>query len=344
MELRYSFIVPVYNRPEELDELLQTLAALDWSGDFEVVIVEDGSSLPADGVIRAYRDKLQIQYLPKSNTGPGLSRNYGMRHARGNYFIILDSDCLLPEHYLKAADKALQSRFTDFYGGPDTAHESFTITQKAINQAMTSVLSTGGIRGRKGRDTQYEPRSFNMGLSREAFEHSGGFGNIHPGEDPDLSIRLRKSGMKAQFIEDAYVFHKRRVDLRKFFLQMKKFGLVRPILNHWHPGTAKLTYWFPSIFIIGLLLALLLPVIIPSPQAYWGLGLYLAYFIAFAASSLAQNHDLPVALLSPFAVFIQFTAYGYGFLKSTILVTFSGKKPEELFPGLFYMENHSRTP
>ena len=198
MQLQFSFIIPVYNRPDEIQELLQSFTELEGDKDYEIVIVEDGSSIPSKEVIESFNTKLNISYFPKENTGPGDSRNYGMKHAKGNYFIILDSDCILPSNYLKEVTKSLNDHYVDCFGGPDAAHESFSNLQKAINFAMTSFITTGGIRGGKNSVDTFQPRSFNMGISKAAFKATEGFGKLHPGEDPDLSIRLIKLGFKTK--------------------------------------------------------------------------------------------------------------------------------------------------
>ena len=220
----------------------------------------------------------------------------------------------------------------DCYGGPDAAHESFTLVQKAINYAMTSFLTTGGIRGGKTAIDKFQPRSFNMGISKKAFEATGGYGNIHPGEDPDLTIRIWNKGFVTKLISEAFVYHKRRIDWNKFYIQVNKFGMVRPILNQWHPETKKLTYWFPTVFCLGFLIALL--------SLFFGVSfplyLYTVYFMLLVIDSLLKNKNLAIALLSIAAVCIQFVGYGYGFLKSTLLLNFSKKNAEELFPKLFF--------
>src|SRR5690606_25618915 len=257
MKLSYSFIIPVYNRPDEIDELLQSFTELAFLESYEIVIVEDGSSLKADKVVQSYNEKLDISYYDKPNSGPGDSRNFGMQHAKGNYFIILDSDCILPKHYLSEVDTFLQQNYVDCFGGPDAAHDSFTDLQKAINYVMTSFLTTGGIRGRKHSLHKFEPRSFNMGLSKDAFLKTQGFGKIHPGEDPDLTQRIWKSGFQSAFIEKAFVYHKRRISWKKFHQQVRKFGLVRPILLTWHPTSRKISFWFPTLFVAYHLLSLI---------------------------------------------------------------------------------------
>ncbi|MGB5818236.1 MAG: glycosyltransferase [Saonia sp.] len=336
MDLFFSIIVPVYNRPNEIRELLESLLQQTYKGPYEIVVVEDGSMLHSEDVITEFKDILSITYLKKENSGPGDSRNYGMRSAKGDYFIILDSDCILPAGYLNAVDASLQKDYVHCYGGPDAAHPSFSNIQKAINHTMTSFFTTGGIRGHRASVGKFQPRSFNMGISREAFEVTEGFGNIHPGEDPDLTLRIWNKGYRTKLIPEAYVYHKRRIDWNKFYVQVNKFGMVRPILNRWHQGTAKLTYWFPSLFCLGFLASLLVFFISPVPYRFLPIGLYGLYFGALFLESLVKNKSLFIAMLSLFAAAIQFVGYGYGFLKSTILVNFSKKNPEELFPGLFF--------
>lgn len=332
MQLEFSFIIPVYNRPDEIDELLESFTQLETRLNFEIVIVEDGSSIPSKSVVDTYSNSLEITYLEKPNSGPGNSRNYGMQRAAGNYFIILDSDCVLPKQYLTAVHSSLQKHYVDCFGGPDTAHSSFSNLQKAINFAMTSFITTGGIRGGKTQVNTFQPRSFNMGLSKQAFKASQGFGSIHPGEDPDLSIRLWDLGFKTALIPEAYVYHKRRISWQKFYQQVHKFGLVRPILNSWHPQTAKLTYWFPTLFCLGAIIAVVLALVGYALPIY----LYLLYFIIAFVSALITTKSLTIAVLAMRAIGIQFFGYGYGFLKSTFYVRFLKRNPKVKFPKLFF--------
>jgi len=336
MKLHFSIVVPVYNRPEELRELLESLVSQRYDHPFEMVVVEDGSTRDAASVIGEYRDRLDLSYWQKPNTGPGDSRNFGMRKARGNYIILVDSDCILPPDYLQIVHEQLDKAYADCFGGRDAAHPSFNALQKAISFSMTSPLTTGGLRGSAGEQKNFQPRSFNMGLSKEAYQASGGFGRIHPGEDPDLSLRLVKMGYTIRYIPQAMVYHKRRIDFRSFYRQVKKFGLTRPILNRWHPGTGRLTYWFPTLFCLGLLASLLLPLFWRGPWAWIPLALYAAYLLLLGLLAGVQTRSLRVALLVLVAVPVQFCGYGLGFLKSSGLLTFSKKKPEDLFPGLFF--------
>ena len=330
--LYYSFVIPVYNRPDEIDELLESFTKLKGNLNYEIIIVEDGSNLTCENVIGTYKLKLNISYFYKENSGPGDSRNFGMKHAKGNYFIILDSDCLLPENYLEVVNRNLTNNFVDCFGGPDAAHESFSILQKAINFAMTSFITTGGIRGNRKAQKNFQPRSFNMGLSKKAFEQSKGFGVIHPGEDPDLSIRLSQLGFKTALFNDAFVYHKRRISWSKFYNQVFKFGMVRPILNQWHPGTKRFIYWLPTFFILGFLLSLLLLIYhIKIPIA-----LYLLYFFTAFVVALFKTKNFLVAISSVIAIFVQFLGYGYGFLKSTFMLKLSNKPVQSQFPNLFF--------
>ena len=327
----FSFVIPVYNRPIEVMELLESMTQLWGNHAFEVVIIEDGSAVSSEEVVRTFDNVLNIQYLTKENTGPGDSRNYGMRHAKADYFLILDSDVILPENYLNEVTLALANDRVDCFGGPDAAHRSFTNLQKAIDFAMTSKLTTGGIRGGSS-NPNFQPRSFNMGLSRKAFESSGGFGRIHPGEDPDLVLRLRKIGFRTALFSKAIVFHKRRISWSKFYHQVNRFGSVRPILSFWHPESNRYTYWLPTTFMIGIPIAFLLLLI-----GAWQLAaIYGIYELALFALALYKTRSLPVAGMGVWAANLQFFGYGIGFLKNSIRLWFSNKSPEEIFPALFF--------
>ena len=336
MELRFSFVVPVYNRPEETRELLESLAVQTYQKPFEVVIVEDGSQVSSRPIVESYQDRIDIAYYTKQNTGPGDSRNYGMQNASGNYYILVDSDCILPAEYLERVAGSLQTNYVDCFGGPDDAHPSFNAMQQAISYVMTSVITTGGIRGNDRMSEDFQPRSFNMGISKEAFLESKGFGNIHPGEDPDLSLRLKKLGFKLGFIPGARVYHKRRINFRSFFRQVHKFGLARPILNRWHPGSSRLTYWFPSLFLFFLIFATILPFLWKNPMAWTCIMLLGFYLFLVLAGAGIKTGSIRAALIAPVALLVQFGGYGLGFLKSSILLTFSRKKPEDLFPRMFF--------
>ncbi|WP_121665570.1 glycosyltransferase [Mesonia aquimarina] len=332
MKISYSFIIPVYNRPNEIEELLMSFKNLQTNIPFEVVIVEDGSTETSEHIVRNYDTFLSILYLKKNNSGPGDSRNYGMQKASGNYFIVLDSDVVLPSDYLNNVDDFLKANYVDCFGGPDEADKSFTNIQKAINFVMTSFLTTGGIRGRKKAVKKFEPRSFNMGISKKAFEATKGFGKIHPGEDPDLAIRIKNAGFKTCLIPNAYVYHKRRISWSKFYQQVHKFGMVRVILNNWHPETSSPVFWFPSFFTFSFFVALLLLLF----QVYFPVLLFVFYFLLIGFLATLKTKSIYIGFLSIRAAIIQFFGYGLGFLKSTYYLRLLRKEPKEAFPKLFF--------
>ncbi len=311
MELIFSLIIPVYNRPNEIDELLSSLVKQTYTNNFEVIIVEDGSNFKADEIVKNYSKKLNLHYFFKENTGAGHSRNYGMKKASGNYFVIFDSDCIIPPNYLVEVEKALTLNYTDAFGGADAAHESFTAIQKAINYSMTSFFTTGGIRGSKKAINKFQPRSFNLGISKTAFEATKGFSKMKIGEDIDLTFRLWEHNFETQFIENAFVYHKRRATFKQFFKQTFAFGKGRPFLNRKYPETSKITYWFPSVFILAFIFSMLLILLnIKLFALFFGV-----YFAIIFIDSLLKNKNLGVAILSVVTTLIQFTGYGFGFLK-----------------------------
>lgn len=328
----FSLIIPVYNRPDEINELLNSLLLQDYKNKFEIIIVEDGSSLLCNEIVETFKPKLDISYYFKSNSGPGDSRNFGMKNAKGDYFIIFDSDCIIPPQYLWEVNKALELHYVDCFGGPDQALDSFSDVQKAINFAMTSFITTGGIRGGSEKIDKFQPRSFNMGISKKAFEASGGFGKIHPGEDPDLSIRLWELGFETKLFSKAFVYHKRRIDWPKFYHQVSKFGKARPILNYWYPKYSKITFYFPTLFLAGIVMALVTAYF----QNYILLVVFSIYFEMLFLIALLQTRSLKIGLLAVFATVIQFFGYGTGFLKSVVLVQIFKRKPQNAFPELFF--------
>lgn len=328
----FSLIIPVYNRPDEVEELLESLSRQDYNENFEIIIVEDGSSLRCESVVDKYRKSKSTSYFFKENSGPGDSRNFGMSKAKGSYFIIFDSDCIIPSNYLSEVAKSLQNKFTDCFGGPDKALDSFSDIQKAINFAMTSFLTTGGIRGGSEKIDKFQPRSFNMGLSRKAFEASGGFGNIHPGEDPDLTIRLWDLGFETSLIPSAFVYHKRRIDWDKFSIQVNKFGKARPILNSWHPNHSKFAYFFPAFFVMGFFIS----VIMVFFAVDMFLKIYGLYSLIILIVATIQYKNLKIGSLSVIAVWRQFFGYGVGFIESFIKIILLKQQPQEVFPELFF--------
>lgn len=308
--MRYSIIIPVYNRPDEVDELLNSLTQ-QTVRDFEVIVVEDGSSVTCEHVVKQYEQQLNIRYFNKPNSGPGQTRNYGAERSSGEYLLILDSDCILPPGYLAAIEEELKRQPADAFGGPDRAHDSFTSTQKAINYAMTSFFTTGGIRGGKKKMDKFYPRSFNMGLKADVYRALGGFSKMRFGEDIDLSIRIFKGGYSCRLFPEAWVWHKRRTDLKKFFKQVYNSGIARINLYKKYPESLKLVHLLPAVFTIGVVLVLLSSLICP----YALLLLAMFAIIIFTDSSI-RNRSPWIGMLSVLAAFIQLTGYGSGFLSA----------------------------
>lgn len=310
---KYSVIVPVYNRPEEVNELLHSLTLQQYR-NFEVIIVEDGSTNPCRDIVDNYRDQLQLGYIFKQNSGPGPSRNVGYAQAKGDYFVVFDSDCIIPPDYFKIVDDELSRQLFDAWGGPDRAHENFTPLQRAMAFTMSSVLTTGGIRGKKNSVGSFQPRSFNMGISRKVYDKTQGFSFSRLAEDIELSIRMRKLGFNVVLLAEAFVYHKRRTTLRQFYQQVSSFGKGRVQVGKAHPGEIKLTHWFPALFLAGMFSPL---IVLPFslPLAIAALAGYVLYFLAIFLDAYRVNNSLYVAALSIPAAFIQLTGYGSGFLK-----------------------------
>ncbi len=312
---KYSVIVPVYNRPNETEELLSSLSKQSFT-DFEVVLVEDGSQQKSELVAQQFK-QLDIRYFFKPNTGPGDSRNFGMQQAKGNYFLFFDSDCVIPPDYFQQLESSLSERKLDAFGGPDAAHESFTDVQKAINYAMTSFFTTGGVRGGKKQLDKFQPRSFNMGFSREVYEKVGGFSDIHPGEDPDLSYRIMDAGFDVGLISECFVYHKRRIDFEKYFRQVYKFGVVRVVLNKWHPRRTSPVFLLPTLFLLGSVAifgaAIGLHYLALAPVVFFSLLIF--------SDCLRLTHSFKIASMAVLAAFIQLYGYGYGYLKSFWLLS-----------------------
>lgn len=309
--LFFSIVIPVYNRPQEIRELLQSLTKQK-DKNFEVIIVEDGSDLKCENELPPFTNKLDISYFFKPNSGPGLSRNYGFEKAKGNYIIFLDSDCILPEGYMTAVNTFLTQNYVEAFGGPDRAMKSFTPIQKAINYSMTSMLTTGGIRGGAEKFEKFHPRSFNMGCSHRTLTVTKGFSALRFGEDIDLSIRIVENNLSTALIKDAYVYHKRRSTLRQFFKQIFNSGIARINLSKRHPKSLKLVHFFPAIFIVGVFVLLCLAVIV----SYLFLIPLLVLILLFFTDAFIKNKSIKIALLSIVTSFIQIGAYGLGFIKA----------------------------
>ena len=324
--MKYSIIVPVYNRPDEVDELLQSLCEQTVK-DFEVIIVEDGSIKPCKDVCNKYAGILSLHYYAKENSGPGQSRNYGAERANGEYVIILDSDVVLPKGYLQAIEEELAQQPCEAFGGPDAAHPDFTPVQKAISYSMTSFFTTGGIRGGKAKLDKFYPRSFNMGIRRDVYQQLGGFTKMRFGEDIDFSYRIVEAGYQPRLFPEAWVWHKRRTDFRKFFRQVYNSGIARINLEKRHPGTMKLVHLLPTVFTVGVIALILISAVgralmhyVDHDQFYWmcfapWLPILLYSLLIFIDSSI-KNKSLHVGLLSIPAAFVQLMGYGLGFIES----------------------------
>lgn len=312
-QFKYSIIIPVFNRPIEVDELLESLTKQTFK-DFEVLIVEDGSSERCEEVVNKYKERLTIRYFFKENSGQGFSRNYGFERAKGDWFLVFDSDCLIPENYLQIVDDYLKANPLDAFGGPDRAAESFTPVQKAISYSMTSFLTTGGIRGGKTKIGSFHPRSFNMGIKREVFEKTGGYKITRKGEDIEFSIRIGAQGFKVGLIPEAFVYHKRRTNFIQFFKQLHFFGTARINIGRFYPKEVKPVHLFPVMFLLGFLLSLFGTLFSLYP-AIIGLRIFMLYFLAIWISATGKTENFLVGLLSVAASFIQLTAYGVGFIE-----------------------------
>lgn len=317
--MKYSIIVPVFNRPDEVDELLESLVNQE-EEDFEVIIVEDGSQIPCEDVCRKYADQLTLRYFMKPNSGPGQSRNYGAERAEGEYLLILDSDVVLPNGYLKAVSDELDRESADAFGGPDRAHDSFTDTQKAISYSMTSFFTTGGIRGGKKKLDKFYPRSFNMGIRRDVYMELGGFSKMRFGEDIDFSIRIFKAGKRCRLFPEAWVWHKRRTDFRKFWRQVYNSGIARVNLYKKYPESLKLVHLLPMVFTLGVALLLVIS-LVGLVLANWWLAatpllLLFAYYYLNVCYSWYYFHNFKANILSGIAAYVQLTGYGCGFIEA----------------------------
>lgn len=307
----FSVIIPVYNRPDEVRELLESLSKQTLK-DFEVLLIEDGSVNRCDTVAQEFDKDLNICYFYKENSGRSLTRNYGMERASGEYLIFFDSDCIIPERYFEIVKARLEEDYVDCFGGPDAAHTSFSNLQKAISYSMTSFFTTGGIRGGKKGMEKFTPRTFNMGFSKEVYKRVGGFKDMF-GEDIDLSLRIQKAGFHTVLIRDAFVYHKRRVSFRSFYRQVSVFGRARVDLYLLHPESLKIVHLLPAVFVLGSLILILL-----SFFCIWALLPLIVYFLALFFESLVCNHSLRIAGLSVLTSIIQLGGYGIGFLSAFV--------------------------
>jgi glycosyltransferase involved in cell wall biosynthesis len=329
-----SIIIAIYNRKDELFELLQSLT-FQSDKDFEIIIVDDGSVINLLPTIEGFCEMLNIQYFKKSNSGPGLSRNYGSERAKNDWLVFVDSDVIVEKDYIENIKNNLQHNTCDAFGGADKAHHGFNLIQKAISYAMTSLFTTGGIRGNKKTMSKFQPRSFNMGVRKSVFDSVGGFSEMRIGEDPDLSMTLWEQGFTTAFFDDIAVYHKRRVDFGKFSKQVYQFGCARPILNQRHPNFVKLSFAFPTLFLLGYLASFI--------EYYFFnqgflLSLYGLYSLLILLHATMKTKNISIGFLAVMASYIQLFSYGYGFLQSWILLNLMKKKPEEAFPNHFHQK------
>lgn len=329
--MKISFIIPVYNRPGETEELLLSLSR-QTDQRFDVIVVEDGSSVSCEPVVEKYRDQLDIRYFFKENSGPGPSRNFGCEKATGEYVIFLDSDCVLPEGYFHIVRETLERSYTDAFGGPDRAHSDFTKFQKAINFSMTSFLTTGGIRGGNEKMGKFHPRSFNMGFSKEVFGSTGGFSSMRFGEDVDLSIRILEQGFRTQLIREAFVYHKRRTTLRQFFKQVYNSGIARINLQKRHPGTLKLVHTAPALFTLGVPFMLLLSLLV---SGFFAVPVLFHMLLLFLSAAL-KNSSLTIGFLAVVTSYTQLFGYGTGFLNALWRRMILGRDEYSAFDKNFY--------
>lgn len=317
--MKFSIIVPVYNRPNEVKELLESLS-LQTSKNFELILVEDGSTIKCDLVVDEYKDRIDIKYYFKPNSGRSLTRNYGMERATGDYLVFFDSDCVIPERYFEILTKEIEDNYSDCFGGPDRAHESFTDLQKAISHSMTSFITTGGIRGGKKVLDKYTPRTFNMGFSMEVYRKVGDFKDMF-GEDIDLSLRIQAAGFSTRLIRDAYVYHKRRVSFKSFYRQVNVFGRARIDLQLSHPGSMKLVHTFPALFVAGTVVLL-----VSSLFCVWALLPLGLLLVLLFVESLLVTRNLKIAGLSVITSIIQLWGYGSGFISAFFKKIVLGKR------------------
>ncbi len=327
-----SIIIAIYNRRDELFELLNSLLR-QTDKDFEIIVVDDGSKIDLSPTIKLFENQLDIHFYQKTNSGPGLTRNYGSKRAKNDWLVFVDSDVIVEENYIENIKKDLTEIPCDAFGGADKAHKGFNIMQKAISYSMTSVFTTGGIRGNKKAVSKFQPRSFNMGVNKEVFLKVGGFSEMRIGEDPDLSMTLWENGYTTAFFDNIGVYHKRRTDLGKFSKQVYQFGCARPILNQRHPNYVKPTFWFPSLFLLGYVMGVF-------HYFVWGYGhllaLYGLYTFIVFFHALIVTKNVNIAAMAIIATYVQMFSYGYGFLKSWIKLNILRQSPKEAFPSHFH--------
>ncbi len=334
MQKTISIVVAIFNRKDELFELLNSLIA-QTDKDFEVIIVDDGSFVDLLPTVETFKEMLNIQYFKKPNSGPGLSRNYGANRAKNDWLVFVDSDVIVEKDYIENIKKNLEKTDCAAFGGADKAHKGFNLLQKAISYSMTSVFTTGGIRGSKKAVTRFQPRSFNMGVNKEIFLKIGGFSEMRIGEDPDLSMTIWENGYQTAFFDDIGVYHKRRTDLGKFSKQVYQFGCARPILNQRHPDYVKPTFWFPTLFLLGYVAGILEYFLLQKGLV---LACYGFYTLVIFIHALYLTKNIAIAAQAIITTYIQMFSYGYGFLESWVKLNVLKMKPEDAFPKHFHQK------
>ena len=334
MQKTISIVVAIFNRKDELFELLNSLIA-QTDKDFEVIIVDDGSFVDLLPTVETFKEMLNIQYFKKANSGPGLSRNYGANRAKNDWLVFVDSDVIVEKDYIENIKKNLEKTDCAAFGGADKAHKGFNLLQKAISYSMTSVFTTGGIRGSKKAVTRFQPRSFNMGVNKEIFLKIGGFSEMRIGEDPDLSMTIWENGYQTAFFDDIGVYHKRRTDLGKFSKQVYQFGCAIPILNQRHPDYVKPTFWFPTLFLLGYVAGILEYFLL---QKGFVLACYGFYTLVIFLHALYLTKNIAIAAQAIITTYIQMFSYGYGFLESWVKLNVLKMKPEDAFPKHFHQK------
>jgi len=312
-EILCSFIIPVYNRPDEMADLLRSMAEQTDKG-FEAVVVEDGSTVTCrEACDEASAKGVRVSYFHKNNEGRSIARNHGMERAEGSYFVFVDSDCVLPPNYVERLRASLKNSHTDCFGGPDAAHDSFTGTQKAINYSMTSFLTTGGIRGGKVQLEKFVPRTFNMGFSREVWRKTGGFREMFS-EDIDMSTRIRHEGFSIVLLRDVKVYHKRRLGWKKFWRQVHVFGMSRITLKLLYPDSMKPVHMLPALFVVSNVVMVLLAILF---SWLWLLPL-IVYLFAVWISAIASTRSFAIGSKAVLASLIQLWGYGTGFIRAFV--------------------------
>jgi glycosyltransferase involved in cell wall biosynthesis len=330
--IKFSVIIPVYNRPEEVVELLDSLTMQLIKSHMEVIVVEDGSTETCEHEIKHFTSQLDIKYIYQENTGPGMARNKGAQHAKGEYLLFFDSDCVIPSDYFNKILAHLEHEDLDCFGGPDKAHAFFSPIQKAISYSMTSILTTGGIRGGRHKLDKFYPRSFNLGVKRELFNKIGGFSDMRFGEDLDFSLKAHQSGMKIGLVSDTFVYHKRRTSFKSFFKQVFNSGAARIELTHRHKGSLKLVHLFPALFVLSIPVAIVLAIFMSA----WFLLPYIILPLIILIDALARTKSFKVAIIATYASLVQSVGYGLGFISALWVNTIRKKGRYEAFKKSFY--------